>query len=132
MTTTPNRDDIHAACMKVLDAFMDGLNAHDADAMDRAMHFPHVRFAGGTIKIYEAPGSNPMDLFARLKAEDGWNHSVWRKRELVQFNDSKAHVTLSYTRFRGDGSEIGTYESLYILTRIGESWGIRIRSSFGP
>lgn len=123
---------IEAACIQVLDDFMEALNAHDAAAMDRTMHFPHYRFAGGSTTVYEAPGSNPMDLFARLQAQDDWSHSRWETRELVQFNDSKAHVALSYTRFRKDGSVIGVYESLYVLTRIGGQWGIAARSSFGP
>ncbi|CAG9171711.1 nuclear transport factor 2 family protein [Cupriavidus pampae] len=126
------RTEIDAACRDVLDRFMDALNAHDADAMDACMHFPHVRFAGGNIKVYEAAGSNPMDLFQKLRDEDDWRYSTWRERELVQFNGNKAHVALSYTRFRGNGSVIGIYESLYVLTRIDGRWGIQIRSSFGP
>ncbi|MBB1604727.1 hypothetical protein [Variovorax sp. UMC13] len=120
------------ACFAVLDRFMDALNAHDATAMDATMHFPHVRFAGGQLRTYEAAGSNPMDLFQKLQAEDDWRHSSWRTRELVQFSETKAHVALSYTRFRSDGSVIGIYESLYVLTRVDDAWGIQMRSSFGP
>lgn len=126
------RTDIDAACREVLDRFMDALNDHDANEMDKCMHFPHVRFAGGSIKVYEGPGSNPMDLFQKLKSEDDWLFSTWRERELVQFTDKKAHVALSYTRFRSDGSVIGVYESLYVLTCVEGSWGIQMRSSFGP
>lgn len=126
------RHDTQAACFAVLDRFMDALNAHDAAAMDATMHFPHVRFAGGQLRTYEQPGSNPMDLFQKLKAEDDWRHSIWRTRELVQFSETKAHVALSYTRFRSDGSVIGIYESLYVLTRVNGAWGLQMRSSFGP
>jgi hypothetical protein len=126
------REQVHAECMRVLDAFMTALNAYDAAAMDRAMHFPHVRIAGGTVTTYERPGSNPMDLFEKLKAEDEWKWSRWEKRELVQFNEKKAHYALSYTRFRSDGSVIGLYESLYVLTKDATGWGIQARSSFGP
>jgi hypothetical protein len=119
------------ACLDVLDRFMTALNAHDAAAMDATMHFPHIRFAEGRIKVYESAGSNPMDLFARLQAEDGWEYSAWRTRKLVQFSDTKAHIALSYTRFRGDDSVIGIYESLYVLTRVNGNWGIQMRSSFG-
>jgi hypothetical protein len=118
--------------MRVLDEFMAALNAHDAAAMDRAMHFPHVRIALGKVTVYERAGSNPMDLFEKLKAEDDWNWSRWETRELVQFTDKKAHYALSYTRFRSDGSVIGVYESLYVLTKDAAGWGIQARSSFGP
>jgi hypothetical protein len=123
---------VHAECMRVLDAFMAALNAYDARAMDRAMHFPHVRIAGGTVTVYEQPGRNPMDLFEKLKKQDDWKWSRWEKRELVQFNAEKAHYALSYTRFRSDDSVIGLYESLYVLTRDATGWGIQARSSFGP
>jgi hypothetical protein len=123
---------IQRECDAVLDAFMAGLNAHDAEAMDRCMHFPHVRFAGGSTTVYPGAGHNPMDLFTRLKNDDNWSHSRWEKREVVQFNALKAHVVLSYTRYRADGSEIGVYDSLYIMTRAEGRWGIQARSSFGP
>jgi hypothetical protein len=126
------RQDVEKACNQVLDAFMAALNAYDAAAMDRCMHFPHPRIAEGKLVVYEKAGTNPMDLFDRLRKSDNWSRSQWEKRELVQFSDSKAHVALSYTRFRADGSVIGVYESLYILTKVDGRWGIQMRSSFGP
>ena len=41
-------------------------------------------------------------------------------------------MALSYTRLRADHSVIGTYDSLYILTKVDGRWGIQARSSFGP
>lgn len=121
-----------AACLATLDRFMAALNAHDAAAMDAEMHFPHVRLAGGRVIVYQKAGSNPMDLFQKLKAEDNWHHSIWNQRTIVQRNDTKVHMALSYTRFRTDGSVIGVYESLYVLTFENGRWGILARSSFGP
>jgi hypothetical protein len=129
---TDQRQEIHRACMETLDHFMAALNAYDAAAMDATMHFPHLRFAGGQLKIYEAPGSNPMDLFTKLRNEDNWKYSTWDERELIQFNDRKAHYALSYTRYREDDSVIGVYESLYVITLIDGNWKIQARSSFGP
>jgi hypothetical protein len=123
---------IQAECNRVLDAFMGALNAYDPAGMERCMHFPHPRIAADKVVVYAAPGSNPMDLFDRLKKEDGWSYSRWVKREVIQFNERKAHVVLSYTRFRADDSVIGTYDSLYVLTKVDGRWGIQARSSFGP
>ena len=131
-TDAANRDAIQAQCNAVLDHFMTALNAHDAAGMDACMHFPHTRFAGRSIKVYQAAGDNPMDLFARLQAEDAWSYSRWESRQVIQHNADKAHVALSYTRFRADHSVIGVYESLYIMTRAEGRWGIQARSSFGP
>lgn len=132
MSSKNEREQVFRECTRVLDDFMAGLNAYDAAAMDRCMHFPHPRIAVGKVLVYEAPGGNPLDLFERLKKEDGWSHSRWESREIVQFNESKAHFAVSYTRFRADLSVIGVYESLYILTRVEGRWGIQARSSFGP
>jgi 2-hydroxychromene-2-carboxylate isomerase len=125
-------DAVHAECMAVLDRFMAALNAYDAAAMDAAMHFPHIRFAGGAIAVYDKPGSNPMDLFDRLRREDNWSHSAWNERKIVQRNDTKVHMAVTYTRYRADGSVLGVYESLYVLTLKDGRWGIQVRSSFGP
>jgi hypothetical protein len=123
---------VEAVCLDVLERFMTALNAHDAAAMDACMHFPHVRLAQARVTVYEAPGSNPMELFERLRREDGWDHSRWDERRLVQCSPEKAHFAVRYTRFRADGSVIGAYDALYILTRQQDGWGIQARSSFGP
>jgi 2-hydroxychromene-2-carboxylate isomerase len=125
-------DGVEAACRATLDRFMAGLNAYDAAAMDAAMHFPHIRIAGGTVKVYEQPGSNPMDLFDKLRREDDWKWSVWNERRIVQRSDTKVHMALTYTRYRSDDSVLGVYESLYVLTLKDGRWGIQSRSSFGP
>ncbi len=83
---------IELECLKTLDLFMDALNAGDASAMDATMHFPHVRFTRGSVKVYPEAGSNPMDLFQKLRSEDDWKYSTWRHREIVQFDDAKAHA----------------------------------------
>lgn len=132
MTDRSGKPEIEKAGLAVLDRFMAALNAYDAAAMDGCMHFPHIRMAESSVAVYEAPGNNPMDLFDRLKAQDNWHHSAWDGRELIQWNDEKAHWQLSYTRYREDGSVIGQYDSLYILTMRNGNWGIQARSSFGP
>ena len=124
--------EIERLCLAVLDRFMAALNAHDAAAMDATMHFPHVRHAEEKLKIYDATGSNPMDLFDRLREEDDWLRSAWTECRLVQCSSVKAHWAVSYVRYRSDGSEIGHYDSLYTLTKVNGAWGIQMRSSFGP
>lgn len=118
--------------MACLDRWMAALNAHDAAAMDAELHFPHVRFAEGKITVLERPAGKAMDLFERLKREDGWHHSAWNSREVLQRSDSKVHMAVNYTRFRTDGSVIGDYDSLYVLALKDGRWGVQLRSSFGP
>ena len=124
--------DLEAICLDLLDRFLTALNAYDAEGMDACMHFPHVRLAEGRVVIYEEAGQNPLDLFDRLREQDGWHHSAWERRRVVQSGDSKVHLDVRYTRYRADGSVIGLYDSLYIATLRDGRWGIQARSSFGP
>ncbi|UFX42947.1 hypothetical protein HAP47_0027450 [Bradyrhizobium sp. 41S5] len=126
-----SRDD-QARCEDVLMRWMAALNRHDASAMDALMHFPHVRIAGGTVTVYQQSGNNPMDLFERLRKQDGWHHSAWNETKLVQSSPAKAHYAVRYTRYREDGSVIGVYDSLYVLSLLGGAWKMQSRSSFGP
>ena len=121
-----------SACMACLDRFMEAVNAYDVTAMEREMHFPHARIAADTVVTYDAPGANPLDLFERLRLDDGWHHSRWIAKAIVQGDGRKVHAAVRYTRLRQDGSVIGDYDSLYILTCRHGRWGIQARSSFGP
>lgn len=117
-------------CMAALERWMDALNAHDADAMEREMRFPHVRLAKRKITIYDKPGSNPMDFFKRLEAESGWAHSRWDSRRIVHTLPGTAHIAVAYTRYRADGSVIGRYDSMYTMTRADDgAWKVQMRSS---
>jgi hypothetical protein len=126
-----SRED-EARCQEILTLWMAALNRHDASAMDALMRFPHVRIAAGKVNVYEAPGKNPMDLFDRLRLQDGWHHSAWNETKLIQSSPIKAHYAVRYTRYRADGSIIGTYDSLYVFTALDNDWRIQCRSSFGP
>jgi hypothetical protein len=45
---------------------------------------------------------------------------------------AKVHVATRFARLREDGSEIISYDSLYVLTLQDGQWGIKGRSSFAP
>jgi hypothetical protein len=116
--------------MAVLDEFMRSFNALDIDAHKMTYHFPHYRLASGRMNVLEkASDLNQQDLKNFLKGI-GWHHSEWGNREIAMQSADKVHVDTSFTRYREDGSVIGTYSSLYILTRENDHWGIKLRSSF--
>ncbi len=126
------KGETQSICDELLDRFMVALDDHDSAAMDACIHFPHVRMAEGAVVVYDPPGNNPMDLFDRLKTRDGWHHSAWKHKRVVQFSDDKVHLDVQYIRYREDGSVIGVYDALYIVTCRNGHWGIQARSSFGP
>jgi len=132
MATELTKDDVEAAGRDVLARFIDALNAHDAAGMDACLHFPHMRIGNGKVDVWGKPGSNPMDMFERLRREDGWLRSTWDDIRMVQWGPLKAHFLLDFTRYREDGSIIGVYETLCILMVRDGKWGMQARSSYGP
>jgi hypothetical protein len=44
----------------------------------------------------------------------------------------EVHVDTLFTRYRTDGSVIGSFESLYVVTKEQGRWGIKLRSSMAP
>jgi hypothetical protein len=119
-------------CQQILALWMAALNRYDATAMDALMRFPHVRLSAGKVTVYDTPGNNPMNLFDRLRQQDGWHHSAWNETKLVQSSPTKAHYAVRYTRYREDGSIIGLYDSLYVFTALDGDWRIQVPLEFWP
>ena len=62
---------------------------------------------------------------------DGWHHTRWDRTEAVFATEGKVHVAVDFTRYREDGSVIGHYFSLYIVTCQDGHWGIQVGSGNG-
>lgn len=122
-----------AAAMNALDEFMLTFNARNPVAWAATLNYPHVRFASGTVTIWNtAEEFAAGESFERLAAV-GWDHSHWLSREIVLVSPGKVHVNTVFQRFNADNEPIGTYESLYIVTRDANGhWGTQARSSLAP
>lgn len=122
-----------AAAMSALDEFMLTFNSRDPVAWAATLNYPHVRFASGTVTIWNtAEEFAAGESFERLAAV-GWDHSHWLSREVVLVSPGKVHVNTVFQRFNADNEPIGTYESLYIVTRDANGhWGTQARSSLAP
>jgi hypothetical protein len=120
------------SALEAVDAYMRAFNARDVAGTDAALHFPHVRLASGKMRMMQAPGSMPEDFFERFSEETGWACSRWDYRRAVQSGSNKVHFAVQFTRYRFDGSVIGRYPSLWIVTQRDGRWGIEARSSFAP
>lgn len=117
------------AVMAVLDRFMAALNARDQKALAATLHFPHHRLAGGRWTVWERPEDYTIEAFV-ARAGDGWTRSGWDFRRVVAAGPEKAHMDVQFSRYRADGSVIGSFRSLWIVTRLGGVWGVQGRSSF--
>jgi hypothetical protein len=117
------------AALGVLDAYIDGLNRGDEAAVNAACNFPHVRLAGGKVVVWQNHGDYRLDDFV-ARAGDGWARSQWDERTPIHVGRDKVHLKVAFSRFRGDGSSLGRFETIYIVTLQDGHWGIQARSSF--
>jgi len=124
-----NADSV-AAAMACLDAFMAAFNARDLKAFEATFNFPSVRLASNTLAIIE-PGYHQPQMFEQGALKD-WDHSAWERREVIHAGEDKVHIDTRFTRYRADGSVIGGFDSIYVVTRENGHWGVKARSSFAP
>ena len=128
--TMPDHSPAIAAAMKCLDDFMAAFNARDLAAFERTFNFPSVRLASNTMVIIE-PGYHKPEMLERGALKD-WHHSAWERRNVIHAGSDKVHIDTRFTRYRADGSVIGAFDSIYVVTCENGHWGIKARSSFAP
>lgn len=122
--------DAIAAAQRCLDDFMAAFNARDLAAFERTFNFPSIRLASNTLAIIE-PGYHKAEMFERGALKD-WHHSAWERRNVIHAGADKVHLDTRFTRYRADGSVIGAFDSIYVVTCENGHWGIKARSSFAP
>jgi hypothetical protein len=123
------KSQIRSEVKKVLDVYMNAWNRKDLASWEATFHFPHYRLASGRMRVLEQPGLQ-KEIRIWVDAGEGWHHSKWNHRRIIHASDDKVHVDTQFTRYRADGSIIGVYDSLYILTKEDERWGVKMRSSY--
>ena len=124
-----NQPSIDAA-MKCLDDFMSTFNARDIAAWQDTFNFPSVRLASNTLVIIDKDYHQP-DMFGRGALAE-WDHSAWARRQVIHAGDDKVHIDTRFVRYRADGSVIGGFDSIYVVTCEDGHWGVKARSSFAP
>jgi hypothetical protein len=129
-----NTHDIDAAvagARQAMDGFMAAFNAEDGEAMKtRWLHFPHVRFHSGRVTVMETADDFVVSVWERKGEAEGWARTAWDYVEVIDAGPTKVHFRVQFTRFRTDGTPIGSYKSLYIVTLRNGRWGVQGRSSW--
>jgi hypothetical protein len=120
----------YAPAYAVTGEFMKTFNARDQAAHEGTYHFPHIRIASGNVTIIPNAGTE-RNTFPNLIAQ-GWDHSAWASRRIVQCGPTKAHMLTNFVRYRADNSILSQFDSLYIIEFKNGKWGITGRSSFAP
>jgi hypothetical protein len=120
-----------AGARAAIDGFMAAFNAEDAEAIrSRWFHFPHVRFHSGEVTLMQRPEDFHNLVWSRAGQAKDWTRSAWDYVETIDAGPDKVHFRVQFTRYRTDGSPIGSYRSLYIVTFQNGRWGIQGRSSW--
>ena len=136
-TPDPNTSDTHAeavaAARLVMDDFMTAFNAKDESRWADTLLFPHIRVAAGGVVIVpdKATFVAQTDL-QQFAIDNNWAYSRWDNIEVIQAGSDKVHFQVTFSRFNPQGERYVTYDSLYIVQRVDDRWGIRARSSFAP
>jgi hypothetical protein len=47
-----------------------------------------------------------------------------------RLQSGKVHLDVQFSRYRADGSLLGRYRSIWLITRIDRRWAAQLRSSF--
>jgi len=118
--------------VKAAIAYMDAFNAADITKTNSCINFPHARVgANGVLVVSEkAENLTPPNFFNDFRQRYGWNHSCWDSRVVIQSIENKVHLMVTFSRYSVDSRKIGTFPSIWIITRQDDHWGIKMRSSF--
>jgi hypothetical protein len=118
--------------MQVLDSFMLTFNSRDMEDWSETLNYPHVRLAGGGVKVWANKKEfSSVDIFDRLVAT-GWHHSAWVSRKVVLESENKVHISTVFQRYDKNNNPLKHYQSLYIVTNDNGHWGVQARSSLAP
>ena len=118
------------AAMKCLDDFMAAFNARDVEAFEATFNFPSIRLASGKLVTLNK-GDMTADRFTTGALAE-WDHSAWEHRKIIHAGDDKVHIDTNFVRYRKDGSVLGEFDSIYVITCENGHWGVKARSSFAP
>lgn len=121
-----------AAARAPIEAFFKAFNARDDEALKRTLHYPHVRIneAGGVNVWKDASEANTN--FDGLTRSEGWARSSLDSVVMRQNDAIKVHFEVAFSRYKADGTNYASHQSLWIVTQKDGQWAVQARSSFAP
>ena len=121
-----------SSAMEALDEYILHFNAKKPAAWAATLNYPHVRFASGGVTVWQNQSEFSETMAFEQLAKTGWDHSHWLEKKVTLASKNKVHISTVFQRFNRDNQQIGTYQSLYIVTRVNGHWGTQARSSLAP
>ena len=110
----------------------EGFNKRNKKITVEYLHFPHVRLWENKFSIFEDAEAflKGFDFQTENLKKEGWDHTVTLDIKAVQSEEKKVHLLLHQSRRNKEGKEYHNFQTLWILTKINNKWGIQFRSSF--
>ena len=120
----------------VAKSFVAAFNQQDAEAVADTFNFPHIRLANGRFAHIESAErfvANQNLVRDSLKAEN-WHHTLLVSSKVVhcgeESGEEKVHLAVTFHRCHENGEVYKRTDSLWIVTRLDDHWGIQFRSSY--
>ena len=114
--------------LAVMDNHIIALNAHDEEALQHTMHFPHIRLSAAEMKLWPTPESYFEDF--KKRAGGNWSHSAFNDIKVLADSDHKVHLDAEIIRYDAQDNIISRFRSLWVITCEDGHWAAKIRSSF--
>ncbi|HJN50970.1 MAG: hypothetical protein QGI68_02515 [Pseudomonadales bacterium] len=121
-----------AAGIDAVNAYIDGFNRLDIEAMSTSFNFPHVRLARGEFYTFDSAEqfSQQSQRLADSLAAEGWDHTVVESADVIHEGEDKVHVAMTVARRNAKGETYNRFNTLWIATLQDGHWGIQFRSSY--
>ena len=113
--------------------WQDAFNNRDLEGMLREMHFPHYRISSDNMfNVWETSEDFSQNHYIMTKALDseGWVKTISDSFEVFQSGFNKVHIGIKPSRINSTGESYNSFESLWIVTKLDNTWGVQFRSSF--
>lgn len=121
------------AAIEVNERQTETFNKMDADGTASEYNYPFTRLDIGQVQVFETleiyRDVHELVIFPGLIAVN-WDHSAWDNLEAVQASPNKVHVAGRFSRIDKDGNRYSTADTLRIVTKQDDHWGIKISSSY--
>jgi len=122
-----------AAALAAYRRFFAGFNSRQPDQWAGALHFPHVRVSSrGPVSIVPSMEEHMAAMSWHAVEATGWDHSVEREPVIVHEGADCVHIAGGWTRYTKEEEPILSTFVTYVVTRIGDSWGIQSRFAVDP
>lgn len=122
---------------KLYDEILTAFNSADAKKYAAVNHYPHVRIAGESVKVWHTQDEYMIDTpneklqnLASSEKYTGWVKSRWEWRKLIQYTDQKMHWVVGFSRLDDQDNVIATMETFHVITKEDGRWGLKARSSY--